>query len=709
MIVHRGDSHPSDARADGYAATLSKRTRRTKRKAGGSSLFLMAPLAAVALVTAAALAAQQTDRFRYERPVITTGAGPQRLAVDVPLVARAAPATVVDGVARNGLADLRLFDRQGAPVPHLLVSAPSRDPLWTGADILPLAVTKTTSGFEADLGFTQDIDAIRVDGLPAPFLKRLTLEGSGDRERWTVLQQEGTLFDLPAEQLRQTTIAFAPGAYRYLRVTWNDANSGRMPPPALVRARRVVAVAPPRPLTTAVTVSRRPSEPGISRYRLVLPGAGLPLTAIELKVRSGHVFRTAAIFESRISGGQAAPAELGRARLKQVERDGATAGDLRIPIAAPAEAGLELVIHDGTNPPLELSGAIAHVATFPWIYFEAPEGPVVARFGNPSASAPAFDLEAMRDSIDLARVPTAAWGDVRPHATAEALETPAPVPVGGAALDPGSFRFTREIADGDAGLAALVLDASVLAQSRGPRARFADVRIVDGAGRQVPYLVERRDEPLPLALTLRPDTTSDVAADAAQRPSRYRITLPHAGLPDARLVLETSARVFRRDVQVAVEQPADRRHRAPWLNIVSASGWTHANQDAAAPALVLPLDSTESAELVLMVDEGDNAPLPITGARLLLPSYRLRFYRPPSGPLRLVYGREDLALPQYDLALLAPQVMGAEARETIAAPPQPPARSGATFIAPPVFWALLGVAVLVLLAMIGRLVMRPQT
>jgi hypothetical protein len=703
VMPDRGDSYPYGARGHGDTA---KRTRRTTRNAGGSSLCYVASLAAAALATAAAHGAQQADRFRYERPVITRGAGPQRLAVDVPLVARGARATVVDGVARNGLGDLRLFDRQGAPVQHLLVYAPSRDPLWTRGDILPLATTKTTSGFEADLGFTQETDAIAIDGLPAPFLKRLTLEGSGDRERWTVLQQEGTLFDLPAEQLRHTIIAFAPGAYRYLRVTWNDTNSGRLPPPQAVRARRVVAVAPAQPLTTPVTWARRPSEPGVSRYRLVLPGAGLPVTAIELEVPSGHVFRTAAIYESRISEGQAVPAELGRARLKQVERDGATAGDLRIPIAAPAEAELDLVIHDGNNPPLDLSGAVAHVATFPWIYFEAPEGPVIARFGNPAASPPAFDLEAMRDGIDLARVPTAAWGEVRPIEAADALETPAPPPVGGAALDPESFRYSREIAGGDAGLAALVLDAPVLAQSRGPRARFADVRIVDGDGRQVPYLVERRDEPLLLALALRPDTTSDVAADAAQR-SRYRITLPHAGLPDARLVLETSARVFRREVQVAVEQAADRRHRAPWLNTVSTSTWTHANRDADAPALVLPLDARQSSEIVLMVDEGDNAPLPITDARLLLPSYRLRFYRPPSGPLRLVYGRQDLAPPQYDLALLAPQVMGAEARETTAAPPQPAARSGATFIAPPVFWGLLGVAVLVLLALIGRLVMRP--
>ena len=84
-------------------------------------------------------------------------------------------------------------------------------------------------------------------------------------------------------------------------------------------------------------------------------------------------------------------------------------------------------------------------------------------------------------------------------------------------------------------------------------------------------------------------------------------------------------------------------------------------------------------ELVLVVDEGDNAPLPLTKARLLLPSYRLRFFHAGGTPLRMVYGRDDLQPPQYDLALLAPRVMGAGAREVDAAPAGSAARSSGVF------------------------------
>jgi hypothetical protein len=110
-------------------------------------------------------------------------------------------------------------------------------------------------------------------------------------------------------------------------------------------------------------------------------------------------------------------------------------------------------------------------------------------------------------------------------------------------------------------------------------------------------------------------------------------------------------------------------------------------------------------DLFLVVDEGDNAPLPLTKARLLLPSYRLRFYHTGDASVRLAYGRADLQSPQYDLALLAPRVMGATARELSAAPaPGTASASAESFASPRTFWFVLIGAVLVLLALIVRLI-----
>jgi hypothetical protein len=111
--------------------------------------------------------------------------------------------------------------------------------------------------------------------------------------------------------------------------------------------------------------------------------------------------------------------------------------------------------------------------------------------------------------------------------------------------------------------------------------------------------------------------------------------------------------------------------------------------------------------LALGVPDGSRD-LPIEKATLLLPSYALRLFRRADQPLRLVYGREDLGMPRYDLALLAPQVLGQVATEVY------PGReergtvgvSSATIVSPPVFWASLGLAVAVLLGLIVRLIRR---
>src|SRR4051812_12937075 len=158
------------------------------------------------LLGAVTLSAQQpAPAFRFERPIVIDGAGPRRLAIDVPLL-------VGSAAGQPLLRDLRIYDSAGAEVGYLLVGDPAAVPIYKAAAVLPIANVDTpatrTSGFEADLGELMTVDRLRVDGIGQPFLKRLTLEGSGDRQRWTLLVAEGTMFDLPDEKLVQTELRF---------------------------------------------------------------------------------------------------------------------------------------------------------------------------------------------------------------------------------------------------------------------------------------------------------------------------------------------------------------------------------------------------------------------------------------------------------------------------------------------------------------------
>jgi hypothetical protein len=655
-------------------------------------------------------------RFAHERPIITTGTGPQRLAIDASLLGASARFRVErqgdTPVAMDGLADLRLFDQAGSGVPYLLVQPSTGEREWVTGALLGVAATKKTSGFEVDCGEGEPIDMIRVQGLPAPYLKRLTLEGSGDRSRWTLLVSEGTLFDLPDENLRQDSLGFEAGSYRYVRVTWNDTNTGRVPVPRSVFARRASRMPPPPATTIETTFERRPSEPGISRYRVRLPAGRLPIVALDLEIGGGHVYRRATVTEAQFLANEAVPTLLGSAMLSRITRDGATAAALRVPIVPPTEAEIELAIEDGANPPLDLKHVSTVLAQLPWIYFEAPAGPVLARYGNPALQRPVYDLEAVRGAIDLSKLPEANWGPARALVEDAPVADPSPLPNAGATLDPALFKYSRLIPSQDAGLLALALDVHALTHSRGPALRFADVRLLETSNRQVPYLIERRNEPLSVDLAFKPAASvraAELKPTGGRQRSVYSLTLPAAAMPESTLVLETSGRVFQRTVRVGIDRGPDRLRRDAWFEVKGGSTWRHADDQTPARPLTLTVSTLPETELLVVVDEGDNAPLPITAARLLLPSYRLRFYYHDPSSLRLAYGRDDLQAPQYDLALLAPRVMGAPAREIAAAPPSSPGPEPQSFVPPArTFWIVVSGAVLVLLVLIARLLRAEQ-
>jgi len=76
--------------------------------------------------------------------------------------------------------------------------------------------------------------------------------------------------------------------------------------------------------------------------------------------------------------------------------------------------------------------------------------------------------------------------------------------------------------------------------------------------------------------------------------------------------------------------------------------------------------------------------------------------------LRMAYGRSDLGLPSYDLAILAPQVLGVSAREVKPAAEEagPAAHTdliASALISPRVFWSVLVVAVIALVVLLMRL------
>ncbi len=237
----------------------------------------------------------------------------------------------------------------------------------------------------------------------------------------------------------------------------------------------------------------------------------------------------------------------------------------------------------------------------------------------------------------------------------------------------------------------LLLDADVLSRSYD----LADVRIVTAGNRQIPYVVEKRDEPLVLPLTI-----SNV--ESPNGTSVYRLALPFPTLPyGTRLVLRTTARVFERRIEL--RRVADERRGRASASLATVT-WRSADPELPPPAITFdaPTGNNDRA-LELVVDEGDNAALPLARAELLLPSVALRFHHPGS-PLFLLYGNREAAEPRYDLALLAPRLFAQSARE-LALPSTATTPSDATQDqgALRFFWIAIGLVAVVLLVLLARL------
>jgi hypothetical protein len=241
---------------------------------------------------------------------------------------------------------------------------------------------------------------------------------------------------------------------------------------------------------------------------------------------------------------------------------------------------------------------------------------------------------------------------------------------------------------------------------------LSDLRISRSDGRQVPYLLEKVEEPLTIELpTLEaanpPGQLAERRQGFAGARSFYRLRLPYEGLPASRLVLQTRARVFQRRVGILIEKDLRDPRREAWSATVAEAGWRHGDPETPAPPLVLQLPPLKTVEALIVVEEGDNAALPLGPPKLLLPGYRLRFFREDEWNLSLLYGNHGLSAPKYDLALLAPRLVGAAALEIT---PGPESASTAETWAMPrrIFWLVLALATAALLALIVRLVRKNE-
>ena len=274
------------------------------------------------------------------------------------------------------------------------------------------------------------------------------------------------------------------------------------------------------------------------------------------------------------------------------------------------------------------------------------------------------------------------------------------MPLTGAPLDSSDWPHRQAVQITRTGVQELELDPAALARSRPD---FADLRLLRG-GNQIPYVLERTA--LARALTL-----SLAAAADPKRPgvSRWKLTLPQAGLPVHRLVLATVTPLFSRQFRV-YENVTDPDGRTRDFTLANGA-WSRTPEPGVPDSRVLELDGRPQTDtLWLETDNGDNPAITLGPVRAVYSVVRLVFKVADTDGYTLAYGNPDAKTPRYDLGLVAVQLLTASRNVATLSPAEAVAPSWnpfAGFNRRHLLWVSLALVVAVLLVVVAKLLPKP--
>lgn len=231
--------------------------------------------------------------------------------------------------------------------------------------------------------------------------------------------------------------------------------------------------------------------------------------------------------------------------------------------------------------------------------------------------------------------PVAELGEVGPNPDYLPLPTREGVDAAGTLVNRARFRWERPI-EGE-GWLRIPLDRLALGHARPD---LSDVRVVDGQGAQVPYLVR------PGRGTLAWETPAFTREeDPTTGDTLLRVPLGGDDVPVEWVTLTTTVDTFSRDVSLV-------RDRGRTTETVRRVTWSGAEQGR---RLTMSVGERLGAEVLIRIANGDNAPIPIDAVQVGGPSRDLVAHVVGPGA-HLLYGAPGEHRPQYDLYLLEAEV-----------------------------------------------------
>jgi hypothetical protein len=617
---------------------------------------------------ALALLGMKDERFRYERSVECP---PGFCAVELP--------DDVIAAARPGLPDVRLLGERGE------IAFALEEQLFAPPDAVGFIDVGSVPGQETtgviDRGQSPVlIDAIRItlQG-DEPYLKPVVLEDSADRVAFRRIAQ-ASIFRTSGATM--TELRFAPNDRRYLRVRLDDrASEARSPVSAVLHP---VAPAPLPERAVPVTLAPIPSgDDSIDRFTLELPHPNLTSVALELDVQDPVFTRRVRVFEKLVFRDRVSRRLAGEGT---IARYLGRPAELRVPLSALAGTSLEVEV-ERAGTPLGVRRGTLHVRPKRLVFRTPDSGGVTLLYGSPDAPPPSSDLaSALSGGLPKQLVP----GTLGP-ASDRGARSRLPEPPRGPRVDASSFRNVRPITLPPSGSLAYLDLVGV------PKGAASFVRIVDAEGRQVPFVLESEERRVTLPLHF--------STEHEDGKTRLRVTGFSESEPIEALELRASAPAFfRRPLDVYELRGGE---RGPRTRVGLASALWEKRPEERNAEVRVPLGSPSEREIFVELDDGDNAPISLSGVSGEIARVRVDFLFRPGEPLRLLSDPVAGAAARYDLSLLEDALLREPALPA-RLPPLPvaaaPAAGGPEPQRRPWFWFVLaGAFLLVVLALLRAL------
>ena len=612
--------------------------------------------------------------------------------------------------AQLSLADLRLMDPTGQEISYYveqsLIEPAQEMPLDHMAISMAHGKTVITGMIPSAIS-TQGLSSILLLSPTDDFLKPITLETSNDRSHWTTYAKGYPIFKQSGEMM-STSLELPKINQTYLRLTLDD---GATPP---IRVQGVELIAAPKTLPSPERVEAQILETNSDDHetivQLLLPADNLTLDSIRLETPETTFRRHVTVSLKTFSAGEFRDVVLGEGFIYRVALDQKGAENLRIPLGRRI-SGRQLIlrIENGDSRPLAFSKVTAEVVPA-YLVFDAPApGTYSVWVGNLSATPRNYDISSLQDKMVTASFTNAAFGAFQANSAYRAPEPLPEVPEESVSIDISPWHF-RKVVDvgllplGEGGrrpdegshIWRLELDLEALAHNSG---RLAALRLVR-SGNQIPYIVDDAG----VSREFQPRLESQ-PPDGKR--SRWLLTLPYKGIPLSQLQFIVDDALFQRNVQLYQDVTGEQGETTHAL--IGQGLWTRTHGEEK-EGFTVPVGTTiQGDKLYIEMDNGDNPPIHISSVRAFYQAPRILFKASPGGPLYLYYGQEDTVAPQYDLNLIAGEILAAPPLEAKLGPEEvlkvrpwweaPTPSGGMKWL----FWLVMGLVVVGLLVVIAKL------